>query len=102
MIPVIDQHLPQLAALCAKYQVSRLDVIGSATRPDFRDAVSDIDFVVEFDNLIPANAADRYFGLLVDLEDLFNRHVDLISYTAIRNPYFKQVVDKTRVLLYAA
>jgi predicted nucleotidyltransferase len=49
------------------------------------------------------NAADRYLGLLVDLEDLFGgRKIDLVSYRAMRNPYFKQVVDRTRVLLYAA
>jgi predicted nucleotidyltransferase len=102
VINVIDEHRTQLASLCVKYQVVRLDVIGSAIRDDFRDDQSDIDFVVQFDDLTPANAADRYFGLLVDLEDLFGRKIDLISYTAIRNPYFKQVVDQTRVSLYAA
>jgi len=41
-------------------------------------------------------------GLLVDLEDLFGRKIDLVSYPAIRNPFFKQVVDQTRGSLYAA
>jgi predicted nucleotidyltransferase len=102
MIDLLEKHRPQLTALSAKYGVVRLDVIGSAARGDFREDRSDIDFVVEFSDLVPSNAADRYFGLLAGLEDLFERKIDLISYTAIRNPYFKQVVDRTRVPLYAA
>ena len=102
MIGLIEKHRPELDSLCAKYGVVRLDVIGSAARGDFQDDHSDIDFVVEFSDLLPSNAADRYFGLLANLEDLFRRNIDLISYTAIRNPYFKQVVDRTRVPLYAA
>ena len=102
MIKLIEQHRPQLLALCRKYDVSRLDLIGSAARNDFDAARSDLDFVVEFNNFTVANAADRYLGLMVDLEDLFGRKIDLVSYRAIRNPYFKQVVDNTRVMLYAA
>ena len=102
MIKLIEQHRPQLLALCRKYDVRRLDLIGSAARDDFDPGRSDLDFVVEFNNFTVANAADRYLGLMVDLEDLFGRKVDLVSYRAIRNPYFKQVVDNTRVTLYAA
>ncbi len=58
--------------------------------------------MVEFNDLTVQNAADRYLGLMIDLEDLFGRRIDLVSYPAIRNPYFKQVVDNTRVTLYAA
>ena len=76
--------------------------MGSAVREDFDPTRSDLDFVVEFNNFTIENAADRYLGLLVDLEDLFGRKIDLVSYRAIRNPYFKQVVDNTRVTLYAA
>jgi predicted nucleotidyltransferase len=99
---IIDQHRSQLLALCRKYDVRRLDLIGSATRDDFDVAKSDLDFVVEFNDLTVQNAADRYLGLMIDLEDLFGRRIDLVSYPAIRNPYFKQVVDNTRVTLYAA
>jgi predicted nucleotidyltransferase len=99
---LIEHHRPQLLALCQKYDVRRLDIMGSAVREDFDPTRSDLDFVVEFNNFTIENAADRYLGLLVDLEDLFGRKIDLVSYRAIRNPYFKQVVDNTRVTLYAA
>jgi uncharacterized protein len=102
MNALIEQNLGALLELCRKYDVRRLDLIGSATRADFDPSRSDLDFVVEFNDFTVSNAADRYLGLLVDLEDLFKRRIDLVSYRAIRNPYFKQVVDDTRVMLYAA
>jgi hypothetical protein len=102
MLDLLEKHRREMDALCQKYDVARLDVIGSAARDDFREADSDIDFVVAFSDLTPANAGDRYFGLLAELEDLFGRKIDLISDTAVRNPYFRQVIDQTRVSLYAA
>lgn len=102
MHSVIAQHRAELLSLCRAYDVSRLDIFGSAVRPDFDPGRSDLDFVVEFNNFNVDNAADRYLGLLVDPEDLFARPIDLVSYRAIRNPSFKQAVDETRVRLYAA
>ena len=37
-----------------------------------------------------------------DLEQLFGRPVDLVVESAIRNRYFREAVDKTKALLYAA
>ena len=102
MNDLIEQHRPHLLELCHKYNVRRLDLFGSATRADFDPTNSDLDFVVEFNNFTVENAADRYLGMMVDLEDLFGRRIDLVSYPAIRNPYFKQVINDTRVALYAA
>lgn len=49
-----------------------------------------------------AGYADRYFGLLEGLEQLFGRPVDLVVASAIRNPYFRESVERTKALLYAA
>jgi hypothetical protein len=100
--PLIQHNLKPLTQLCHKYNVRRLDLFGSALRSDFDPAKSDLDFVVEFNDWVVEDAFDRYFGLMVDLEDLFGRRIDLVSYGAIRNPYFKQVIDTTRGQLYAA
>jgi predicted nucleotidyltransferase len=103
MIPLIEQHRDALLTLCRKYNVRKLDLIGSAVRgDDFDPNRSDLDFLVEFNDWTIHNAADRYFDLLFDLEKLFARKVDLISDPAIRNPYFRKAVDAERVNLYAA
>lgn len=102
MLPLIEQNRERIDELCRQYRVRRLDLFGSAARGNFDPARSDLDFLVEFIDFTPENAADRYFGLLIDLEDLFGRKVDLVSARAIRNPFFRQVAEQTRTLLYAA
>ena len=102
VVDLLEQNRASLLDLCRRYGVRRLDVFGSALREDFDPGRSDLDFVVEFNNFTIDNAADRYLGLLADLEDLYARKIDLVSYSAIQNPYFRRVVDDTRVTLYAA
>lgn len=46
--------------------------------------------------------ADAYFGLRESREKLSGRSVDLVVYSAIKNPYFRQSVERTKMLLYAA
>jgi predicted nucleotidyltransferase len=49
MHALIDRHLSEIAALCRRYGVRRLEVFGSAARGiDFDPATSDADFLVEF------------------------------------------------------
>jgi hypothetical protein len=82
--------------------VRRLELFGSVAAGDDRPGESDIDFLVEFDPLAPGITLDTYFGLRQALEDLFNRPVDLVMDSAIKNPYFRRSVDETKVLIYAA
>ena len=63
---------------------------------------SDLDFLVEFQPLSPAQHADNYFGLQEDLERLFGVSVELVEPGPIQNPYFRQAVEQTQVLVYAA
>lgn len=102
MIPLIENNRDAILAFCRKHHVARLDVFGSAVSGDFDLARSDLDFLVEFEPLEPAQLADAYFGLLDDLQKLFRRRVDLVTPKAIRNPYFRRDVEATREVLYAA
>lgn len=102
MHPLIQDRQQELAQICARHAVRRLEIFGSATTDRFDPAQSDFDFLVEFEPGIPAEMADRYFGLLQDLEDLFGRPIDLVMLKAIKNPYFLEGIEATRTLLYAA
>jgi predicted nucleotidyltransferase len=51
MVELIEQFRPQIPRLCQHYNVRRLDVFGSALRDGFDPVQSDLDFVVEFNNL---------------------------------------------------
>ena len=102
MPAAIAQHAEELAQLCAKYNVVRLEVFGSAASGAYRPQHSDLDFLVEFRPLQPGAYADSYFGLLAALERLFGRPVDLVVAKAIKNPYFLESVNQTRTLVYEA
>jgi hypothetical protein len=101
MIAQLEQHQAELEALCRRFQVRRLEVFGSAVTGDFGEE-SDLDFLVEFEPPAGPGYADRYFGLLEALEALFGRPVDLVVASAIKNPYFRESVEQTRAVLYAA
>ena len=89
----------RIEAVCRELDLSRLDLIGSASRNDFSPD-SDVDVLVSF--LGDERLFDRYFALKERLEDIFGRPVDVIEERAIRNPYFKRSVDGDRINLYGA
>jgi len=99
---MLEERRGDLADVCARHGVRRLEVFGSAAMGRFDPVRSDLDFLVQFDTAPPAVMADRYFGLLEDLQVLFGLPVDLVMESAIRNPFFRQAVDQSRHLLYAA
>jgi len=102
MIADIALHREELGELCRRFHVRRLEIFGSAARGDFDPARSDLDFLVEFQPLQPSAYVDAFFGLKEALEQLFGRPVDLVSAASIGNPYFRQSVERTKALLYAA
>lgn len=102
MTSLIAQHRAEIEALCRRYRVRRLELFGSAATGQERTGESDLDFLVEFEPLPPGGYADAYFGLHEALETLFDRSVDLVVASAIKNPYFRQSVERTKTLLYAA
>ncbi|MEA2736281.1 MAG: uncharacterized protein QOE14_2732 [Humisphaera sp.] len=103
MLPLIEQHRAEIEALCRKYRVKRLDLFGSAARgTDFNPHTSDVDFFYEFMEGDTADIADRFFGLIEDLQKLTGLKVDLVSAKDAKNPYFLQVANRDRLTLYAA
>ncbi len=102
MDPRIENQKEELILLCRRYRVSRLELFGSSTSDQFDPKQSDFDFLVDFLPLSPRDHADAYFGLLEALQDRFQRPIDLVEVKAIRNPYFQNTVNRSKVLLYAA
>lgn len=102
MSPLLADQRLAIESLCRRYGVERLELFGSATTPAFDPQRSDYDFLVAFDRRHDGSLADRYLGLLMDLESLLGRKVDLVDIRAARNPYFIAEAMKHRELLYAA
>ena len=105
-----DYSFPQPAPICRRakdtngepFRVRRLELFGSAVGGGFSPDRSDLDFTVEFEPLPEGGYADTFFGFKHALESLFGIPVDLVVPSAIRNPYFRQSIEKCKALLYAA
>jgi len=102
MPTLIDPQLEQVASLCRRYGVRKLELFGSATTGAFDPQRSDLDFLIDFDPDGDDSLFHRYFGLNEDLEALLGRKVDLVMVGTLKNPYFIDSVNKTRQTVYAS
>jgi uncharacterized protein len=85
MLPLIEQHRTEIAALCQRFGVRRLAVFGSAARgTDFDPARSDVDLLVEFETSAGKGLA-TYFDLKEALEKVLGRPVDLVERGAVES-----------------
>ena len=98
--PLVSEALPEIRALCKRYGVERMSLFGSATTENFSSETSDVDFVVDFFDINKPGISDRYFDLIEGLEKTLRRHVDIVFENSMRNPIFREVVEKSKVLIY--
>jgi uncharacterized protein len=101
MTAVLESKKEEVVTLCQRYHVDRLELFGSAATERYDPLHSDLDFLVQFRAATPEEHADRYFGLLADLQDLFGCPIDLVEIPAIVNPYFLEGIEASRALVYA-
>ncbi len=99
---MVQKNIEAAAALCRRFGVKRLYLFGSAAGGGFREDASDLDFLVALEESSSAEYTESYFALANELERLFGRRVDLLTERAVRNPYFLQVLEDTRQLVYEA
>jgi hypothetical protein len=102
MIQEVKEHQGAIEALCRRFGVRRLELFGSAAIGRFDPHSSDLDFLVEFDELQANEYADAYFGLLEELQSLFRRDIDLVVAKSVKNPYLRESIERSRAILYAA
>ena len=98
---LIELNMDKIIALCKKYKVAKLWVFGSILTPRFNDK-SDVDFSVSFDKskIELPDYADNYFDFVDELKELFNREIDLVFDDSVKNKYFREELDATKVLIY--
>lgn len=103
MHALIERHHAAIVALCRRHDVRHLELFGSAARgEDFDPARSDVDFLVEFSQGRGVSPLDEFFGFRDELSRLLGCRVDLVEAGAVRNPYVKASIDRSRQMVYAA
>ncbi|MEO7029794.1 MAG: nucleotidyltransferase domain-containing protein [Acidobacteriaceae bacterium] len=92
----------EIADLCRQHHVRRLAIFGSAVRDDFDPAHSDVDVLVEFDEIPVIEYSGNKHLLHDELENVFGRKVDLLTWKSIQNHYLLREVEGSQEMLYAA
>jgi uncharacterized protein len=98
---ILELNIDKVHDLCNKYNVRKLFAFGSVNSDRFNEN-SDIDLIVDFNNIDLYNYADNYFDFKFSLENLFKRNVDLLEDKAINNPYLRQSIDSSKQLIYGS
>ncbi len=96
---ILQKYLLGLTPVFQQHYVKSIFVFGSVLTHDF-NSESDVDMVVNFLPIPIENYADNYFELHEKLEKFLKREVDLLEGQAIRNPYVKKEIDRTKRLIY--
>ena len=89
----------EIEKLCKRNKVKFLFAFGSIVTDKFNEN-SDIDLVVDFVEKDPFKYTDLYFSLKNKLESLLKRKIDLIEERGIKNRFFRQQIEDTKVKLY--
>lgn len=96
---LIEHHLKELSKLCESHHVKELYVFGSAVSKKFTEE-SDIDFLVEFQEIELTEYLDNYIDFKNSLEDLFRRNIDLVEKQTLTNPIFRKSIDNNKKRVY--
>ena len=101
MHQLITGKQEEIAAICRRHRVERLEVFGSAARgTDFDPLRSDIDFLVEYEPPLLPGLLERRMQLQDDLQEVLNRKVDLVRKGTIGNPYLQETIDEDREVVF--
>ncbi len=96
---LIESYSEQIHRLCQNYKVRSLYSFGSVNSARFSKE-SDIDLLVDFDTSDPIEYTDNYFNLKFALEKIFDRSIDLLEEKATKNPFLRENIDKSKLLIY--
>jgi hypothetical protein len=92
----------KLEEFCRRNHIRKLAFFGSVLRDDFGPE-SDIDVLVEFESESTPGLA--FFGMAEDLEQIFGRRVDLMTFNGVRssrNPFRREAILNSARVVYDA
>jgi len=97
---LITQHIDQIIRICSDHQVEQLFIFGSINTDKFNDQ-SDVDILIQFSPLInPLEYFNNYMDFKEKLESVLNREVDIVENQAVKNPIFRKILDRDKILIY--
>ena len=89
-----------IAEFCMRWKILEFALFGSVLRNDFGSG-SDVDVVVTFEPGERWSLLDLT-NMREQLSGLFGRPVDLVEEAALRNPYRRAAIHRSKQVVYAA
>jgi len=96
---IITDNIQKIRQVCDQQHIKSLFAFGSVCGNNFNET-SDVDLLVSFKKLDYGDYADNYFQTASLFEKIFQRQVDLVTDKSLKNPFFINSVNQTKVLLY--
>ncbi len=96
----ISSKSDEFLTLCITHDVETMYAFGSATNDKFDEGKSDIDLLVKLTTQDPIERGEKLMDLWEKLENFFQRKVDLLTSTSIKNPFLLKSIDSSKILIY--
>ena len=96
----IKYKMNEFLSLCKAHNVKNLYAFGSSITDKFDENSSDIDLLIEIDNDDPIERGENLMNIWDKFEQFFQRKVDLLTNSSIKNPVLKKSIDSTKILIY--
>ena len=97
---LLKDKLPEVIQILKSHRVRKAYAFGSVCTDKF-NSKSDIDLLIDF-NLEDSFSgyAENFWRLEDRLKTILNREVDLLPTHTLRNPYFINEIEETKIVLY--
>jgi len=96
----IKYKMTDFISLCKSHNVKSLYAFGSSITNHFNEDSSDIDLLIEIENDDPIERGENLMNIWDKFEQFFQRKVDLLTNTSIKNPILRKSIDSTKILIY--
>ena len=96
---IVEQNISSVSELCKLHKVKNMYLFGSVLTENF-SSYSDVDFLVNFEQVDSFQYFDNYMELKEKLEDLLRRSVDLLEEQTVQNPVLRRSINRNKKLIY--
>ena len=94
----VQEMIPKIQGFCVGQPILKAWLFGSCSRGEEKPD-SDIDLLVEYDRLNERISLMRMAGMMIGLEDLLHRKVDMVESGRLL-PFAQESVNRDKVLVY--
>ena len=90
----------KIEEFCLRWNIVEFSLFGSVLRDDF-DLDSDVDILVSLSEDADLDLYD-WITMIEELEKIFEREVDLVEKSTLRNPFRRHAILTNREIIYAS